>query len=68
MILEYLIRSSISKPTTMTYLLKQMGFITDGMYEASKSKYHQSVLNNQIAILKQKILLKIKQKALFMII
>ncbi|MGF9811051.1 hypothetical protein [Bacillus toyonensis] len=63
MILEYLIRSSISKPTTMTYLLKQMGFITDGMYEASKSKYHQSVLNNQIAILKQKNIIENKTES-----
>ncbi|MGG0186184.1 hypothetical protein [Bacillus rhizoplanae] len=52
MILEYLIRSSVSEPTTINKLLKDMGFITDDLFEASKSKYSQNVLNNQIAKLK----------------
>lgn len=52
MILEYLIRSSVNEPTTTNSLLKDMGFITDDLFKASKSKYSQNVLNNQIAKLK----------------
>ncbi|MBD8848408.1 hypothetical protein [Priestia megaterium] len=52
MILEYLIRSSVSEPKTTNSLLKDMGFITDDLFEASKSKYSQNVLNSQIAQLK----------------
>ncbi|WP_375088847.1 hypothetical protein ACDZ29_23270 [Peribacillus sp. RS7] len=52
MILEHLIRSSVSEPTTTNNLLKDMGFITDDLFEASKGKYSQNVLNSQIAKLK----------------
>lgn len=52
MILEHLIRSSVNEPKTTTRLLRDMGFITDDLFEASKSKYSQNVLNSQIVKLK----------------
>lgn len=52
MILEHLIHSNVSEPKTINRLLKDMGFITDDLFEASKSKYSQNVLNSQIAKLK----------------
>jgi uncharacterized protein Smg (DUF494 family) len=49
MILEYLNRTSVNEPKTINNLLKEMGFITDDMFEASKSKYSQDVLNLHIS-------------------
>ncbi|MGM7724365.1 hypothetical protein [Metabacillus sp. Hm71] len=54
MILEYLIKSNVSVPTTTTKLLFDFCFIPDELYIASKAKYNQDFLKIEIATLKEK--------------
>jgi hypothetical protein len=54
MILEQLIKSNVSVPTTTTKLLFDFCFIPHELYIASKSKYSQSALKIEISTLKEK--------------
>ncbi|MGG4040653.1 hypothetical protein [Bacillus smithii] len=64
MILEYLMGNNVSQPKTTTNLLYEMGFITKEMYEASKSKYSQSVLYSEIDKLKKKDIIEEKTESI----
>lgn len=54
MILEHLIKSNVSVPTTTTKLLFDFCFIPDEFYIASKAKYYHDFLKIEIATLKEK--------------